>query len=149
MNRTLGSFSNSQYNQKLINYLKLIESQPTICSLAVYNSFKSEELLHFRKMFCNELDNTITGSELFSGELLTSINYKVYYNEAYNDLKVEFILMNYLIEKGLSLRILDKNEVSPRQFGKISPRRLTRTKFRLDGLERQVSPRRLTEQSFT
>ncbi|RIA79087.1 hypothetical protein C1645_841558 [Glomus cerebriforme] len=64
-------------------------------------------------MFCNELDDTITGSELFPGELLTPINYKVdlpdnlyeqlinYYNEAYNDLGVEFISMNYLIEKGL------------------------------------------------
>ncbi|RIA82072.1 hypothetical protein C1645_835939, partial [Glomus cerebriforme] len=47
-----------------------------------------------------------------------------------------------------SLKILNKNEVSPRQFGKISSRRLTRTKFCLDSLERQISPRRLIEQSF-
>ncbi|RIA94548.1 hypothetical protein C1645_817809 [Glomus cerebriforme] len=87
---------------------------PTTGSLVAYNGFKSKELFHFRKMFCNELDDTITGSELFPDELLTPINYKLinYYNEAYNDLEVEFILMNYLIEKeifGLKLISLYAN----------------------------------------
>ncbi|RIA80604.1 hypothetical protein C1645_838407, partial [Glomus cerebriforme] len=41
-----------------------------------------------------------------------------------------------------SPRILDKNKVSSRQFGKVSPRRLTRIKFRLEDLQNKVSPRR-------
>ncbi|RIA94325.1 hypothetical protein C1645_818131 [Glomus cerebriforme] len=63
-------------NQKLINYLKLIKSQPITDSLAAYDGFKSEELLHFRKIFCNKLDDTITGSELFSDECNTYDNFK-------------------------------------------------------------------------
>lgn len=100
-------------NQKLIAGLKLIKARPTTGSLAAYDGFNSEELLRFRKMFCHELDDTITGSELFPGELLNPIKYKVdlpadlynqlitYYNEAYNDMGVEFISMNDLIERGL------------------------------------------------
>ena len=62
---------------------------------------------------CHKLDVTITDCELFPGELLTPINEQVdlpndvfkwlitYYNEAYNNMGVEFILITNLIERSL------------------------------------------------
>ncbi len=100
-------------NHKLTNGLELIKPQKTLGSLAAYDGFESEELLQFRGIFRHELDVTITGCELFPGELLTPINEQVdlpndvfkwlitYYNEAYDDTGVEFISMTNLIERGL------------------------------------------------
>ena len=78
-------------------------------------------------MFCHELEDTITGSESFSGEILTPINEQVdlpddvfkclitYYNEAYDDINVEFISMTDFIEQDL------QNEVS-NQYTIIQPK---------------------------
>ena len=63
-----------QNNQNLIDGLELIKSRQTSGSLAAYDGFESEELLQFRKMFCHELENTITNSKSFSGEILIPIN---------------------------------------------------------------------------
>ena len=52
-------------NHKLTNGLDLIKPQKTLGSLAAYDSFESEELLQFRRIFHHELDVTITGCELF------------------------------------------------------------------------------------
>ena len=64
-------------------------------------------------MFCYKLDNTITDSEIFLGELLSSIKNQmnlpddlheyliIYYNEIYSDIGVEFISMTDLIERNL------------------------------------------------
>ncbi|CAG8731188.1 5071_t:CDS:1, partial [Funneliformis mosseae] len=39
--------------------------QKTLGLLAAYNSFNAEELLQFRRSFCYESGDTVTGSELF------------------------------------------------------------------------------------
>jgi len=107
-----------QNNQNLIDGLELIKPRQTSGSLAAYDSFESEELLRFRKMFCHELEDTITGSESFPDKILTPINEQVdlpddvfkclitYYNEAYDDINVEFISMTDFLEQDL------QNEVS-------------------------------------
>ena len=116
-----------QSNQNLIDGLELIKPRQTSGSLAAYDGFESEELLRFRKMFCHELEDTITGSESFSGEILTPINEQVdlpddvfkclitYYNEAYDDINVEFISMADFIEQDL------QNEVS-NQYTIVQPK---------------------------
>ena len=100
-------------NQNLIDALELIKPRPTTGSLAAYDGFNSEELLQFRRMFRHNLDDTITGSELFPGELLNPIHDQVdlpdnllrtlitYYGEIYDDKGFEFISMNDLFERNL------------------------------------------------
>lgn len=100
-------------NLKLINGLELIKARQSLGSLAAYDDFKSKEMLQFRKIFCHELDITITGCELFPGQLLTPINETVelpdnifkllitYYSEIYGDENTEFISMKDLINRNL------------------------------------------------
>ncbi|PKK61360.1 hypothetical protein RhiirC2_791911 [Rhizophagus irregularis] len=57
-------------NQKLVNGLKLIEPRQTASSLAAYNDLRSEELVQFKRIFCSELEDTITGSKIYLGNLL-------------------------------------------------------------------------------
>jgi len=82
-------------NAKLIDALKLIQQRPTSGSLAAYDNFNYAELYNFRKVFFQEVDNTIVGSEPFPGEMLTPCEscvalpdniYQIltdYYNNAY------------------------------------------------------------------
>ncbi len=100
-------------NQNLVDALELIKPRPTTGSLAANDGFNSKELLQFRRMFCHKLDDTITGSELFLGELLRPIHDQVdlpdnllqtlitYYSEIYDDKDFEFISMNDLFERNL------------------------------------------------
>ena len=81
--------------------------------MAADDGLDSEDLLRFRKIFCHELDDTITGSESFPGDLLNPINRQVdlpndvynhlitYYNEIYGNSGLEFVSMTDLIERGL------------------------------------------------
>ena len=83
-------------NAKLIDALKLIQQWPTSGSLAAYDNFNYAELYNFRKVFFQEVDNTIVGSEPFPGEMLTPCEscvalpdniYQIladYYNNAYD-----------------------------------------------------------------
>jgi len=101
-------------NQKLVHGLKLIEPRQTTGSLAAYDSLESEELLQFKRIFCSELEDTITGSEIYPGSFLNPIKNRVdfpdnlyehlitYYNEVYGeDMNVEFGSMSNLINKGI------------------------------------------------
>ncbi|GBC49454.2 hypothetical protein GLOIN_2v1776801 [Rhizophagus irregularis DAOM 181602=DAOM 197198] len=101
-------------NQKLVNGLKLIEPQQTTGSLAAYDDLGSEELVQFKRIFCSELEDTITGSEIYPGNLLSPIKNRVdlpnnlyeqlitYYNEVYGEkIDVEFSSMSNLISRGL------------------------------------------------
>jgi hypothetical protein len=102
-----------QNNLKLMNALELIKPRKTLGSLAAYDGFNTEELLQFRRSFCHELGETVTGSEMFPGEMLSPINNQVdlpedvfkwlitYYNEAYDEMNVEFISITDLLERGL------------------------------------------------
>ncbi|CAB4439110.1 unnamed protein product [Rhizophagus irregularis] len=101
-------------NQKLVNGLKLIEPRQTTGSLAAYDDLGSEELVQFKRIFCSELEDTITGSEIYPGNLLSPIKNRVdlpdnlyeqlitYYNEVYGEkMDVEFGSMSNLISRGL------------------------------------------------
>jgi hypothetical protein len=58
-------------NDKLVEALKLIQPRPTSGSLAAYDNFNYSELYQFRKAFFQEVDDTIVGSEPFSGSVGT------------------------------------------------------------------------------
>src|SRR6266498_4857187 len=58
-------------NDKLSEGLKLLKPWSTTGTLAVYDKLDYNELFQFRQIFCQEIDNTINGSEAFSGKMLT------------------------------------------------------------------------------
>ncbi len=58
-------------NDKLSEGLKLLRPWTTIGILAAYDRLDYNELFRFRKIFCQEVDDTINGSETFSGKMLT------------------------------------------------------------------------------
>jgi hypothetical protein len=90
-----GLVSSQLNNIKLVETLKLIQPLGTSGSLADYNNFEFSELWQFRKIFFQEIDDTIIGNELFPGEMLTPRKNRValpddvyqiltdYYNVAY------------------------------------------------------------------
>src|SRR2546430_13650380 len=93
----LGDFLSSQSNNiKLVKALKLIKPRETSGSLADYDNFNFAELYQFRKIFFQEVDDTIVGNELFPREMLTPCRNRValpdniyqiltdYYNNAYD-----------------------------------------------------------------
>ncbi|CAG8596435.1 19505_t:CDS:1, partial [Racocetra fulgida] len=61
---------NQSNNYKLLNALKFIKSRPTTGSLAANNKVDFADLYYFVQTFRQEIDNTITGSELFPREML-------------------------------------------------------------------------------
>ncbi|GET67105.1 uncharacterized protein LOC110233779 [Rhizophagus irregularis DAOM 181602=DAOM 197198] len=83
-------------NVKLVEALKLIQPRSTSGSLAAYDNFNYTELYQFRKVFFQEVDETIVGSEPFPEEMLTPCKNRValpddiyqilteYYNIAYD-----------------------------------------------------------------
>src|SRR6266542_1863540 len=58
-------------NNKLSKGLKLLKPRSTTSTLDAYNVLNYNELFQFRQIFCQEIDNTINGSEAFPGEMLT------------------------------------------------------------------------------
>jgi hypothetical protein len=105
--------SNQLNNSKLFEGLKLVKSRPTTGSLSAYDNFECDELCQFRLIYSLEVEDTITGSEQFSGKmmiprkqdviLLNNI-YKLlvdYYNNAYN---LEFVTISESIESRLKSR---------------------------------------------
>uniref|UniRef100_U9TB73 Uncharacterized protein n=1 Tax=Rhizophagus irregularis (strain DAOM 181602 / DAOM 197198 / MUCL 43194) TaxID=747089 RepID=U9TB73_RHIID len=55
-------------NVKLVEALKLIQPRSTSGSLAAYDNFNYTELYQFRKVFFQEVDETIVSSEPLPGE---------------------------------------------------------------------------------
>lgn len=114
-------------NVKLIEALKLIRQWPTSGSLAVYDNFNYAELYNFRKIFFQEVDNTIVGSEPFPGEMLMPCENRValpdniyqiladYYNNAYDSSSFVTISESTLISS--SDLIVIPNMVN--QFGRV------------------------------
>jgi hypothetical protein len=88
--------SNQSDNSRLSEGLKLLKSRRTTGTLAAYDELDFGELLRFRQIFCQEIDDTIDGSELFPGEMLEPRRIRValpddvyeiltdYYNNAYD-----------------------------------------------------------------
>lgn len=113
-------------NIKLVEALKLIQPRATSGSLAAYDNFESAELCQFRKIFFQEVDDTIVGNEPFPGEMLTPNNNRVslpdniyeilteYYNNAY---KFQFITIDESVSNMSSESIIVPNMVD--QFGRV------------------------------
>ena len=74
-NWRLDTLVSAQLNDiKLIEALKLIQPRATSGSLADYDNFKFAELYQFRKIFFQEVNNTIVSSEPFPSEMLMLSN---------------------------------------------------------------------------
>ncbi|UZO15434.1 uncharacterized protein OCT59_006856 [Rhizophagus irregularis] len=58
-------------NTKLVEALKLIKPRATSRSLAAYDNFEFSELCQYRKIFVQEVDDTIVGNEPFPVMLTT------------------------------------------------------------------------------
>ncbi|GBC20131.2 hypothetical protein GLOIN_2v415082 [Rhizophagus irregularis DAOM 181602=DAOM 197198] len=115
MNGILDSYPNSKrYIEPELLRIILIEPRQTTGSLAVYDDLRLEELVQFKWIFCSELEDTITGSEIYPDNLLSPIKNRVdlpdnlyeqlitYYNEVYGEkMDVEFGSMSNLISRGL------------------------------------------------
>jgi len=113
-------------NVKLVEALKLIQPRQTSGSLAAYDNFNYSELYQFRKVFFQEVDDTIVGSEPFPGEILMPRKNQValpddiyqilteYYNTAYN---LQFITIAESISTSLRDAIVVSNMVD--QFGRV------------------------------
>jgi hypothetical protein len=83
-------------NTKLMEALCLVQSRSTTGSLAAYDGFDFSELYRFMQIFHQNIDDTITGSEEFPGEMLTPKKNRVslpddiyellvkYYNDTYD-----------------------------------------------------------------
>ena len=113
-------------NVKLVEALKLIQPRQTSGSLAAYDNFNYSELYQFRKVFFQEVDDTIVGSEPFPGEMLMPRKNQValpddiyqilteYYNTAYN---LQFITIAESISTSSRDAIVVSNMVD--QFGRV------------------------------
>ena len=88
--------SNQSNNSRLSEVLKLLKSRHTTGTLAAYDELDFGELLRFRQIFCQEIDDIIDGSKPFPGEMLEPRRIRValpddiyeiltdYYNNAYD-----------------------------------------------------------------
>ena len=117
-------------NAKLMNALFLVQPRSTTGSLAAYDGFDFDELYRFMQIFHQNIDDTITGSEEFLGEMLTPKNrvllpntvYELlvkYYNDTYD---WNFVSITDLASGGLSSENSDQQIVVlpiVTQFGRI------------------------------
>lgn len=111
---------------KLIEALKLIQPRPTSGSLAAYDNFNYSELYQFRKVFLQEVEDTIVGSEPFPGEMLIPRKNRValpdniyqiltdYYNDAY---ELQFVTIAELLSTSSKDSIVVPNMID--QFGRV------------------------------
>ena len=88
--------SNQPKNRKLAELLELVKPRSSTGSLTTYDGFDFAELYRFRQIFHHYLNDTITGSESFPGEMLNPRKDNVslpddiyeilvqYYNTAYD-----------------------------------------------------------------
>jgi hypothetical protein len=94
-----------------MNALSLVQPRLTTGSLAAYDGFDFNELHQFMQIFHQNINNTITGSEKFPGEMLIPKNqislpdatYELlvkYYNDTYD---WNFVSIADLFLSGLSL----------------------------------------------
>jgi len=120
--------SAQSHNTKLTEGLKLIQPRATSGSLAAYDKFEFAELSRFRQIYHFEIEDTITGVEIFPGEMLPpeKINVSLpdniynilvkYYNSAY-DLEFVSIAEASQRKSDRSGRIVVRPQIN--QFGRI------------------------------
>ena len=66
-------------NIKLVEALKLIQSWPTLKSLAAYDNSNYAELYQFRKVFFQEVDDTIVVVNHFLAKCLCHVKVRLLY----------------------------------------------------------------------
>ena len=82
--------SSQSNNMRLVEGLKLLKQRATLGSLASSDDLEFAELCQFRQISRLEIEDTITGIEPFSGEMMSPKRMNVadilveYYNNAYN-----------------------------------------------------------------
>lgn len=118
-------------NTKLMEALCLVQSRSTTGTLAAYDGFNFAELYQFMQIFHQKIDATITGSEEFSGEMLTLRKNHVslpdaiyellvkYYNDTYD---LDFVSIAELASSDLLLSNSQQSIVvlpNVDQFGRI------------------------------
>lgn len=81
-------------NVKLMNALSLVKPRSTTGSLAAYDGFDFTKLYQFMQIFHQNIDDTITGSEKFPGEMLTPRNQASLPNNIY-ELLVQYYNNTY------------------------------------------------------
>jgi len=113
-------------NNRLVEALKLIKPRATSGSLAAYDNFEFSELYQYRKIFVQEVDDTIVGNEPFPGEMLTPRRIRValpdniyqiltdYYSNAYD---LQFTTIADLISSSSRDSIVVPNMID--QFGRV------------------------------
>ena len=90
--------SNHLDNPKLAEALEFIKTRPTTGSLAANDGLDSAELYRFMQIFRHDIDDTITGSELLPGEMLTPRKDKVSLPDDIYDLLVQYYNIAYDLE---------------------------------------------------
>jgi hypothetical protein len=118
--------SSQSNNTRLVEGLKLLKQRATLGSLASSDDLEFAELCRFRQIYRLEIEDTITGTEPFPGEMMSPKRMNValpddiydilveYYNDAYD---FEFVT----IAKAATERSGDRIVVRPQvnQFGRI------------------------------
>ena len=116
------------HDTKLNEGLKLLQPRPTSGSLAAYDNFEFAELSRFREIYRLEIEDTITGTEFFPGEMLHPKKINVglpdhiydllvnYYNNAY-DAKFITIADSVRNIQHSERRIIVRPQIN--QFGRI------------------------------
>jgi hypothetical protein len=132
-NRRLDDLLSAQNNTKLIEDLKIIQPRTTTGSLASYDDLEFADLVRFREIYQLEVENTITGAELYPGEMISPKKISVglpddvyrllskYYNMAYNDF--EFFTIGELLELSRNPGRFDPSKIvilpQVDQFGRV------------------------------
>ena len=95
-NWKLDDLLSQSHNSKLAERLNLIQPRATSESLAAYDNYEFAELDRFRQIYLLEIEDTISGTEFFPGEMMSPKKIDVglpddickllveYYNTAYD-----------------------------------------------------------------
>lgn len=98
-NWRLDNLLSSQLNNtKLTEALKLIQPRATSESLAIYDKFQYAELCHFRQICRLEIEDTITGTEPFPGEMLSPKKNNISLPDDIYNILVEYYNAAYELE---------------------------------------------------
>ena len=100
-------------NDRLSEGLELLKPRTTTGTLAAYDELDYNELFRFRQIFCQEVDNTINGSETFPGEMLTPRKNRVPLPDDIYQLLIEYYSNAY---ESKFITIAESVSASPSDF---------------------------------
>ncbi len=126
-NWKLDDLLSQSHNSKLAEGLNLIQPRATSGSLAAYDNYEFAELDRFRQIYLLEIEDTISGTEFFPGEMMSPKKidvglpddiYKLlveYYNTAYD---LSFVTIAESVNSSRSnRRIIVRPQID--QFGRV------------------------------